>query len=112
MEDRKRTWYAATSRLLPIEHFTNFEPEWDFQDLVRNGMIPQPFSAISKFHQLPKQQITLLTIFFRLRHLRLIARLTPRRVLSPISCFLNLVLAAARSVSGCNLVAATSTTIA
>ena len=27
---------------------TESAPEWDFQDLVRNGMIPQPFSAMSK----------------------------------------------------------------
>jgi hypothetical protein len=40
----------------PLDVFTNSNPEWDFQDLVRNGMIPQPFSAMSKHHHLPKQQ--------------------------------------------------------
>lgn len=27
---------------------TESSPEWDFQDLVRNGMIPQPFDAMSE----------------------------------------------------------------
>lgn len=32
---------------------TESSPEWDFQDLVRNGMIPQPFDAMSEFPPVP-----------------------------------------------------------
>jgi hypothetical protein len=73
---------------------TNSIPEWDFQDLVRNGMIPQPFSAISKLHRPPKTTLnitnnTLQTTAFAVEH-----RLTQESH-DRISCFLNLILATA-----------------
>lgn len=37
---------------------TNLTPEWDFQDLVRNGMIPQPFSSMSKLLPSPQPNET------------------------------------------------------
>lgn len=56
---------------------TESSPEWDFQDLVRNGMIPQPFDAMSEFPQFRSEcaggRAAQLTASSRQEHLRLIA---------------------------------------